>query len=70
MLAATVTNPGDEAAEAEVATPFGERTLEIPAGGTRSATFSTRAAEIDAGTVGVRTGGDEATASYEAASCR
>ena len=70
VLAATVTNPGAETLMAEVSASFGERTLEIPAGSTRSTTFSTRAAEIDAGSVSVRTGEDEATASYEAASCR
>ena len=70
VLAATVTNPGDEAVEAAVTTPFGERTVEVAAGGAESSTFSSRSAEIDAGTVSVRTGDDEATATYAAASCR
>ena len=69
VLATTVTNSGDEAVDAEISTPFGERTVPVAASRAATAVFSTRTDGIEAGTVAVQTAQGEAEASYEAASC-
>ena len=71
VLAVTVSNNGDEQALLSVATPFGQRTdVAVETGSSATETFSTRQAEIDAGTVAVTQGDEKTTAPYAAAGCR
>ncbi|WP_205327349.1 immunoglobulin-like domain-containing protein [Glycomyces sp. YM15] len=74
LLAASVRNDGDTAADVVVATAYGTKTLAAVApGGSVSAVFTTRATSIAAGTATVTgtdaRGATELAVSYAAASC-
>jgi len=70
VVVASATNAGADAVTATIATDYGTREgVEIAAGATVSKTFSTRAAEAEAGTVTVSTEAGAVTAEYAAASC-
>ncbi|MEU5870781.1 immunoglobulin-like domain-containing protein [Glycomyces sp. NPDC047369] len=74
VLVASVTNDGDTAVDAAVATAYGSKALAgIAPGGTASAAFTTRAAAITAGTATVTgtdaVGTSELAAAYAAATC-
>ena len=71
VLAATVTNTGDDAVTASVSTPFGQRHgVTVAAGRAVTKAFSARSAEIDAGSVTVETTSGEQTSSYASTTCR
>jgi hypothetical protein len=67
VLAATVTNPRAEAATVDVASPYGAKSsFSVPAGASKTVTFSTRLASVPAGVVTVT---DAADAAFAARSC-
>jgi len=70
VLAASVTNSGDEDLDVTVSTPYGDRAgVDVAAGATAMAAFSTRASDIPAGSVTVSADGASTTADYSAAHC-
>ncbi|WP_158685436.1 immunoglobulin-like domain-containing protein [Microbacterium halophytorum] len=71
VLAVTVSNTGDEAVSASIATEFGEReSVRVAPGASRTAAFSTRLPEVAAGEATATVGAATAAAGYPAASCR
>ncbi|ACU83992.1 hypothetical protein Bfae_01100 [Brachybacterium faecium DSM 4810] len=69
-LAVTTTNDGDESMKATIVTQFGSSSgVSLQPGTSTTTAFSTRAPEVTAGEVTVTAAGEEATASYPAASC-
>lgn len=69
VVVVTVSNSGDEAVSIDISTPYGAKTVEVAAGRTASAVFTTRAAEISDTEIEVRTDGGSLTARAAAASC-
>lgn len=69
VLVASVTNDGDEAVDAEVSTPYGEREVAVAAGETQSSAFSARNGSIPAGEATATAGDAAVTAPYDAAEC-
>ncbi|WP_162893360.1 LamG-like jellyroll fold domain-containing protein [Microbacterium halotolerans] len=70
VLVTTVSNSGAEATTVSVSTPYGSKdAVTVAAGASASQSFSTRSAEIAAGSVTAESAGGEATATYSAASC-
>lgn len=70
VLVVSVTNTSDDAADAEVVTPVGTREIpDLPAGATRSASFSSRLGELPSGSVTVSSGGSDVHEGFTATSC-
>ncbi|QJW38729.1 immunoglobulin-like domain-containing protein [Cellulosimicrobium protaetiae] len=72
VVAATITNEGEAAATVSVSSSYGERTgVVIGAGASKTQTFSTRLAEVSAGSVSVSVddGGAVVEATYQASHC-
>ncbi|MBS1906444.1 MAG: family 43 glycosylhydrolase [Actinobacteria bacterium] len=69
VVVATVKNGSTAAAEVTVASDYGSRTLTVAAGASTSATFTSRLAELPAGSVTATVAGTTSTGAFAARTC-